>query len=170
MDIGYEWMNYILREDEEYNNEMCLKPERVTFLEMIQWYISLMPPMNVASTTYRYCLGNRFIDEAEEGDLITLRGYTSVSMNILKTINVVNWKGNRKTRPWENNLSIPMVMMEIRIPAGARFLIIPSRENEIILPHFCKFQVLSKRKATDFITYIVMELVNDPTQCSRESQ
>lgn len=155
---GFKWMNYILREDPEYNGEMCLSADSVTYLELLQWMITIMPPMDVDVVAYRYCGMNPMLENAAEGDLLTFRGYTSVSMNILKTINIVNWQAYPESK---------MAMMEIRIPAGSRFLVIPSSENEIILPHFCEFIIVSSRRATDDITYMVLDLVNDPTQCTR---
>lgn len=100
------------------------------------------------------------LDRGNPGDEITFHGYTSVSMNMIKTLNVVNWHGTGIGAK-------RMAMLEVHIPPGNRFLIIPSKENEIILPHFSTFKIIAKRQASENITYFVLEMVNDPTECSR---
>ena len=157
----FEEMNFILRNAPEYDNEMCMDSSQVNYLQMLQWIITLMPGVNSDITCYRYSRSTVALNAASEGDELTFKGYSSVSMNILKTINIVNWKAVTAKNPQ------PMIMMKLMIPAGSRFLVVPSEENEIILPHYCKFQAKLIMKLTSSITYIELELMNDPTLCSR---
>lgn len=158
---NYETMNYVLRGLPKYETEVCRDASHVENLLLLQWMITLMPAVEVHHLTYRYCQMIPSLEEARDGDVLSFKGYTSVTMNILKTINIVNWQGEMK--PDKSR----MVMMQLHIPPGSRFLIVPSGENEIILPHYCQFRLKLKKQATDFITFMSLELVNDPTMCSR---
>ena len=95
--------------------------------------------------------------------MLTFKGYTSVSMNILKTINIVNWLAEEYER---GRPQMDMVMMEIYLPPGSRFLIVPSEESEFIQPHYCQFEILDAKICTRDITFIRMALVNHPTACT----
>ena len=162
--IGNEFqiVNRVLRDLPEYGREMCLDMDLVNYMQYLQWMITILPPVNVDWRAYRYSAEIEALKIASPGDILAFRGYTSASMNILKTINIVNWYAG------SNDVhSKRMVFMELIIPTGSRFLIVPSKENEVIFPHYSEFRLVSKRKASTYITYIVLEMINDPTQCSR---
>ena len=158
----FDDMNRVLRTLPIYNQEMCVQASKVTNLQILQWMITLMPAMDVPTVVYRYTKMNPQLVNANEDDVLTFRGFTSVSMNLLKTVNIVNWYGSLSPTPRE------MVLLEIHIPAGNRFIIVPSTENEIILPHFSKFRVRERIQLTEYITFISLDWINDPTECSRE--